>query len=423
MSRAHAGRPAWIWRALVAVAALVVAAAAVAAEKKATVYEVDYEARFRPADDRVDISVTVRQPRHLLREIRFSFDPERYGDFAGDGVIEQSAGALTWRVPEAGGQLRYRFAPDHRRRGDGYDSLLRADWAVFRGDDLLPPVATRALKKARSQARLRMSGPDGWSFISAYPRSDKDEDWFVVDRPERRFDRPVGWMAAGKLSVRWATIAGRQVAVAGPVGHGVRALDMLAFLRWNLPSLVDVFPDFSRRLLLVSAGDPMWRGGLSGPDSLFLHADRPLISGNGTSTLLHELLHVAQSYRAARDEDWIVEGMAEYYTLEILRRSGTISKRRHQRGLEQLAEWSQESKKLEGRRASGARTARGVLVMQALDAELRQRSNGRRSLDDVARTLAQNGEPVSLERLRKVSADLVDGPLESLSDERLAKAP
>jgi predicted metalloprotease with PDZ domain len=167
----------------------------------------------------------------------------------------------------------------------------------------------------------------------------------------------------------------------------------------------------------------MWRGGLSGPDSLFLHADRPLISGNGTSTLLHELLHVAQSYRAARDEDWIVEGMAEYYTLEILRRSGTISKRRHQRGLEQLAEWSQESKKLEGRRASGARTARGVLVMQALDAELRQRSDGRRSLDDVARALAKNGEPVSLERLRKVSADLVDGPLESLSDERLAMAP
>ena len=43
------------------------------------------------------------------------------------------------------------------------------------------------------------------------------------------------------------------------------------------------------RLLIVSAGDPMWRGGLSGPSSMFLHSDRPLISENRTSTLLHEL--------------------------------------------------------------------------------------------------------------------------------------
>jgi hypothetical protein len=63
----------------------------------------------------------------------------------------------------------------------------------------------------------------------------------------------------------------------------------------------------------------MWRGGLPGPASLYLHADRPLISGNSTSTLLHELVHVAQSYRAAKDEDWIVEGIAEYDTLERLR--------------------------------------------------------------------------------------------------------
>jgi len=431
MSRRHVGAPAWLRRVLRAAAALAFAMALVmgvvapsfGSEVAPAVYELDYEARFHPAEDRVDVSLTVRQPRHLLREVRFSFDPERYQDFAGDGIIEQSEGGLTWRVPEAGGQLRFRWSPDHRRRGDGYDSLMEDDWAVFRGDDLLPPVATRALKKAQSRSRLRLTGPDGWSFISAYPHSEKDEDWFVVDRPERSFDRPVGWMAAGKLGVRWTKIGDRRVAVAGPVGQGVRRLDMLAFLRWNLPALVEVFPGFAQRLVVVSAGDPMWRGGLSGPDSLYIHADRPLISGNGTSTLLHELLHVAQSYRAERDEDWIVEGMAEYYTLELMRRSGTISERRHELGLEKLAEWSQESKKLEGRRSAGARTARGVIVMHALDQELQRRSEGDYSLDDVARALAKNGEPVSLERLRKVAADLVGGPLEALSDQQLAKAP
>jgi hypothetical protein len=278
-----------------------------------------------------------------------------------------------------------------------------------------------AVKGASSKARLHLSGPDDWSFISAYPRDEKSPEWFRVEWGDRRFDRPVGWMSAGRLGVRWTKIAGRRVGVAGPTGQGVRHLDMLAFLRWNLPELVEVFPDFPARLLLVSAGDPMWRGGLSGPQSMFLHADRPLISGNGTSTLLHELLHVAQAHRAARDEDWIVEGIAEYYTLELMRRSGTISAGRRNLGFRKLEEWAERIKSLEGKRSTGARTAKGVTVMRALDAELRERSKGRHSLDDVARTLAENGAPVSIERLRRASAKLAGGPLEALSDTTLAE--
>jgi hypothetical protein len=266
---------------------------------------------------------------------------------------------------------------------------------------------------------LRLGGPDGWSFISAYPKAADDEEWFLVDRSDRRFDRPVGWMAAGELGVRWGTIVGRKVAVAGPLGNGVRHLDILAFLRWNLPELVRVFPDFPGRLLVVAAGDPMWRGGLSGPNSLYIHADRPLISGNGTSTLLHELVHVAQGYRAESDEDWIVEGIAEFYTLEILHRSGTISTARYERGFDKLDRWSTDVETLQAERSSGARTAKAVSVMRQLDAELRQRSGGKRSLDDVARQLAEDGAPVSLERLRAVSSKLAGAPLDAISPERL----
>ena len=50
---------------------------------------------------------------------------------------------------------------------------------------------------------------------------------------------------------------------------------------------------------VVGAADPMWRGGLSASNSLFLHADRPLISENGTSTLVHELTHVITRVRGA----------------------------------------------------------------------------------------------------------------------------
>jgi hypothetical protein len=394
-------------------------AAAPAALATDLVYDLDYEATFLPEQDLVSVTLALRQSRNLLRRVRFEFDPARYRDFTGDGELAVEGNRVTWLPPAAGGALHYSLVLNHRRKGGGFDSLMEPDWAVFRGDDLLPPAAATARKGARARARLRLAGPEGWSFISAYPRSADDADWFLVDRSDRRFDRPVGWMAAGKLGVRWGTVAGRKVAVAGPLGQGVRHLDILAFLRWNLPELVRVFPDFPGRLLVVAAGDPMWRGGLSGPNSLYIHADRPLISGNGTSTLLHELVHVAQGFRAESDEDWIVEGIAEFYTLEILHRSGTISTARYERGFDKLDQWSADVETLQAESSSGARTAKAVAVMRQLDAELRRRSGGERSLDDVARQLAEDGAPVSVERLRAISSELAGAPLDAISPERL----
>lgn len=395
------------------------APAAPAAEPAERVYGLDYQVEFVPAEGLARVAVSVRQSRDLLRQLRFAFDAERYAGFSGDGTLEVADGAVIWQPPSDGGTLRYQWRPDHQREEGAYDSRMEEGWALFRGDDLLPPATVRALKGARSRARLRFSGPDGWSFITAYPRSEGDREWFEVARPQRRFDRPVGWMAAGRLGVRWGDVADVRVAVAGPVGHGVRRLDMLAFLRWNLPTLLDVFPEFPRRLLLVSAGDPMWRGGLSGPGSLYIHAERPLISGNGTSTLLHELAHVAQGYGAAPGGDWIVEGMAEYYSLEIMRRSGTLSERRFERGLDKLEDWSEAAGALHAEKSSGARTARAVAVMRSLDAELRAATDGRHSLDDVARRFSRDNEPVDIERLRAVAAEFAGRPPDSLTPARL----
>lgn len=384
-------------------------------------YGLDYEAVFLPGEGRVRMSVTLRQPRDLVRRVQFGFDPASYSDFVADGELEVTDERVSWQPPSDGGALRFHVRLDHRRGEGGFDSRLADDWAVFRGDDLMPPARVRTLKGASSRARLRLQGPDGWSFVTAYPLADDDSDWHLVERAGRQFDRPVGWMAAGRLGVRRDRIADRRVAVAGPTGHGVRHLDMLAFLRWNLPELVNVFPGFPERLLVVSAGDPMWRGGLSGPASLYIHADRPLISGNGTSTLLHELVHVAQGYRAARDEDWIVEGIAEYYTLEIMRRSGTIAESRYSLGFEKLEKWSAGSGSLEADASTGARTARSVIVIRELDTELRERTGGARNLDDIARQLAGDGQPVSLERLRELAAALAGGPVEALSEQRLGQ--
>ncbi len=124
--------------------------------------------------------------------------------------------------------------------------------------------------------------------------------------------------------------------MASPEGSGLRSNDVLAFTRWTLPSLVEVFPQFPARLLIVSGAPDMWRGGLSGAASIYLHADRPLISQNGTSSLLHEMVHVASGLHGTGGADWIVEGLAEYYSLELLRRSNTISEQRFDAALRRL---------------------------------------------------------------------------------------
>lgn len=384
------------------------------------VYEILYEATIDPQHEVAEMRLVLNQPSDFLREVNFRIDPKRHRGFDGDGEIEEEGPYLRWVPPQTGGELRWRSGLTSRRKNHAYDGMITGQWAIFRGDDLVPPARTRSLKGARSQARLRFVLPDGWSSVTAYRKSDDDE--YVIAHEDRSFDRPTGWMALGDVGVRWATIADTQIAVAGPVGHGFRRQDILAFMRWTFPAFKDIFPGVGHRLLIVGAGDPMWRGGLSGPDSLFIHADRPLISENGTSTLLHELGHVAMPLRAEPGADWIVEGLAEYYALEVLVRSGTTSPRRHRKSLEDVEEWGRLADDLFAETSSGEITARAVTVMRAVDEKIRTGSEGSRSLDDLVRILIAEGS-VSYERFRKLAEELAGRPVKALSPSRLPGSP
>jgi hypothetical protein len=375
------------------------------------IYELLYVAEIDPGNARAEMSLTLIQPRDLVRELRFRIELQRHTRFEGDGTIEKEGNSVRWSPPETGGELRWRADLESRRNNGAYDGMITPDWAIFRGDDLVPPVYSRSLKGAQSQARLRFELPDGWSAITPYRKADDGD--FVIVNPDRNFDRPTGWIALGELGIRWATISGTQVAVAGPKGQGLRRQDMLAFLRWTLPTLRDIFPSMSDRLLLVGAGDPMWRGGLSGPSSLYIHADRPLISENGTSTLLHELVHVATALRADQGADWIVEGLAEYYSLQVLVRSGTISSGRFRKSLERVKEWGKNVDDLPSGKSRGEVTARAVAILQTVDENIRSGSDNIHSLDELVRTLVSEGS-VSNERFFEIAVELAGKPVKVL---------
>jgi hypothetical protein len=365
-------------------------------------WEVLYDVHIVPTEGAAHVEIRLEGYASLVRTMRFRTDRDRHSGFAGDGEVTVSEDGVyvTWKPPETGGALRYDFRIDHVRDRARYDARVTTHWALFRGDDLVPPALVDTVDDAPSESRLQFRLPKGWQVVTPYKR--RSDGVFVVEHAHRIFDRPTGWMAAGRLGTLREMVAGTRLAVSGPTGQGLRRHDMLALLRWTLPTLRTIVGKLPARLLVVSGNDPMWRGGLSGPNSLFVHADRPLISRDLTSPLLHEVIHTVMRARSGADGDWIVEGLAEYYALQILVRSRTVSHRRYEKALARLRERGGSVKKLTVEHAHGDVTAKAVGVLADLDRELRDRTADKASLDDVMVRLTHFRRPITTKRLRVI---------------------
>jgi hypothetical protein len=383
--------------------ALLLCALGVAA---APAYRVDYRVGFLPASGEATVAITLAPGSGRAQRLRFSIDPERHLGFEGDGDIERKGARLTWRPPKEGGQLRYRYRVDQARNGGAFVARMTADWALLRVDRLIPPVAVVAPGGAVSRATLRFDLPKGWPSVDVGYEYDRERGRYPIDNPGRRFQRPLGWMIAGDIGNRRERIDGFQVSVAAPRGSTARRNDLLAMVNSTAFAMREAFGALPSKLLIVSAGDPMWRGGLSGPNSLYMHADRPLISENGTSTLVHEMVHVLSGIRGSVDHNWIAEGVAEFYSIELLRRSGLISDSRAERAFSWMQNHGRKVRHLRARNSQGPRTARAVVVFKAFDDEIRAATDQQRSLDDVVRALMGRGR-ISPAMLRESLAEVI----------------
>ncbi|WP_372881778.1 hypothetical protein [Psychromonas sp.] len=379
-------------------------------------YQLEYRVVLQPLTDSARVTIHISDGG-LLNSVDFNIDPQRYSDIKADGKVSIKDGRAVWEPPEGAVKFEFTAKISSKRDNGKYDARITEDWAIFRGDNLIPAAAVKAVKGATSEARLNFQLPSGWSHVdTGWPR-DKNGS-FIIDNPQRNFDRPVGWIIAGKVGTRRDFISGTEISVAAPRGSALQRMDVLAFFNFVWPQVERTFHKLPPKLLIVGAGDPMWRGGLSASNSLFLHADRPLVSENGTSSLLHELVHVITRISAENNADWIVEGLAEYYSIELLYRSGGMTDARYQKVRRWLINWSKKVTTLRVKRSSGPTTARAVVLLQDLDREIRERTGNQRSLDDVTRELMQVGK-VSLKILRSSAEGLAGGKLATLESELL----
>lgn len=349
--------------------------------------DLDYRVKFLPDSDQAEVSLTLAKGEAVKRLAFNLGDKGYYSDFSADGTWTQDSPTTgTWQPGEGKSSLSYKVRISHPRANDTFDARMTADWALLRGDDLVPSARLTKDDKIDLVARLQFDLPKGWNGIeTGWPKIGASK--FRIDNPSRKFDRPTGWILAGKIGSRRAQLGDTDVTVSAPVGEGMRRMDILTLLTFIWPEAQAVFPRDPTKLLIVGANDPMWRGGLSAPNSIFFHADRPLVSENGTSSLVHELVHVFSRIRDTNKSDWISEGLAEYYAIELVRRAGGMSEDRYQAIRKKLMSWSKKVESLRTEDSTGPVTARAVLLLQELDREIRKSTDNQRSLDDVTRGL------------------------------------
>ncbi len=375
-----------------------------------------YELRLADDTDSAEARIVLSQGKGELRELQLAADT-MLGKAAADGHLRRTADKLIWTPPARGGVLRYKLSITHRRSerdASSHDAWVGSKLAIFRGEKAFPITNWRLKKGSALHGELAVTTPEGWSLITPYLPDAAGQ--LFIRNPGDRKARPLGWIIAGDIGTRRDVIAGMEVTVSAPRGQRMERIAMLALLRWTLPQLIPAVGKGPAYLNIVAAGEPMWLGALSAPNSIFVNAKRPLISENGTSTIVHEMVHVLLAdLQTPADQDWIDEGLAEYFALRALLDSGSISQARYVQTIVSLREWGSKVRSMRTTSSTGPISARAVTVFHDLDAELRRVSNNRINLAGLVRELLDNSRIAELKSLRSSAQQLTGQAPRSLA--------
>ncbi|MGY2263154.1 hypothetical protein [Pseudomonas sp. SDO55104_S430] len=371
------------WRRALVVGLLALSSPVWAAKK----VDLDYHVRLLPQSDQAEVRLTLAQGS-AVRSLDFDLgDGSRYSDFKADGQWQLTPGAQArgiWRPATDKASLTYRVHISHARKNGSFDTRMTPNWALLRGEDLVPPARLDQQDGIELVSRLEFELPNGWKSVeTAWPRIGKNK--FRIDNVSRLFDRPTGWMLAGNLGSRRTRLGETEVTVASPQRQGMRRMDVLTLLTFVWPQVQAVYERHPSKLLIVGANDPMWRGSLAAHESIYLNTHLPLVSESGSSALVRELAQLFGRINDKQRSDWISEGFAEYYAIELVRRAGGMSDERYQSLQERLTKAGQKVTTLRSEQVSPAQIAKAVVLMQELDREIRLKTRNKRSLDDVLR--------------------------------------
>lgn len=276
-------------------------------------------------------------------------------------------------------------------RSGEFTSYLGLTWGVVRAEALSVPFNYTFPTGTRPvwDARVTFALPPGWNAATPWPR----------DGAGHRYELPAGaalprgFVALGAFTETKTTAAGREVRLVA-LGEALPfAPRLVSHLDKSAPYLSTVYGDVpGDTILVVSAPDPMLRGGLGATDSFYLHDTSDL------RTAAHEWTHVWQRFSgrdlASDSSIWLPEGAADLH--------GTIS-------LFASGEWSLDAVNAFLQRPLANRTkepwksttlaaatyssneevayGKGLTVLSALDEQIAFNTQGRAGLPDLLQAL------------------------------------
>ncbi len=394
-------------------------------------HTVDIDLVFAPDADTIDVAMAAWSPgSYLIRDYaRFVRDLRAFGD---DGAPRRATkiDKQTWRIERAGAReltVRYTlYAHELTVRTnhvDGTHALLHGP-ATF-----LYPVGYRTAT-ATAPIELELTAPDGWTLSTAMaPEPAPGGPWQLAAASiDELFDHPIHvgvtrtYPVPARVPCKLAIWGDR--APGGPFDEQRLAADLAAIVDDHVARFGEA-PFLHYTFVLMLSHEAY--GGLehraSSINLFHPHFAATRKAYEGLLELLsHELFHAWNGKRIAprplHDFDytreaytpclWVMEGVTSHYDRFALRSSGRITAKalldkvaddwarlvatpgRTRHSLEQASfdAWIKLYKPDESNlNTTVSYYLKGGLVMFALDLQIRRRTEGARSLDDVLRTL------------------------------------
>lgn len=247
-----------------------------------------------------------------------------------------------------------------------------------------------------NETTVRFDLPAGWRSAAPWERIGADAYRLADDSVQ-----PRGYVVAGRILHEESRAVGGKTLQYVRLGEpGAYEDGMWSYIEKATPYYGAVYGDgVGDRVLLVNAPDPMFRGGLGGTDSFFVHERVDL------RTVAHEYAHVYQLFATIETPPgsslWLHEGDAEYHSALSLAAAGVWTPSEVDLFLDE-AQRDRRDAALAAARLPDAgygndleRFAyrKGSVVLRALDETLRRDTDGEVGLPHVLQRLNARHAP------------------------------
>ena len=127
--------------------------------------DLDYQVRLLPANGQAEVRLTLAEGS-AVRSLDFDLGKAgAYSGFQADGQWQQQGERGVWHPASGKTSLSYRVKLDQKLRSGAYSSRITPHWALFLGDQLVPPAHLDQQDGTELVARLTVDLPEGWNSI------------------------------------------------------------------------------------------------------------------------------------------------------------------------------------------------------------------------------------------------------------------